>query len=245
MVRTLRQAADWVDDVGLALMFPKADVVLPSLWEQVNGSPARDRAVRDPEGGFVRWTEEMGFLWGAKDELPAQGLVCVGHHLARSVSCIAPRLVPTLVAASGEPGNEDPGSGDPVAEAIRALGPLTGPQLREATGLAKKEVDRSLNGLHRSLVVTSAHLVEGGAAWGSLAHDLLARKWRVPKRLPDRQRARLELAALLLERSGELTAADLSGVFGWRRKESAALLEQVGEGRDEERLPHLDTALDD
>jgi hypothetical protein len=227
--RTLREAAHWVDDVGLALMFPKADVVLPSLWEQVNGSPACDWAVRDPEGGFVRWTEEMAFLWGAKDELPAKGLVCVGRHLARSVSCVAPRLLPTLVAASGEPGDDDP-----VAEAIRALGPLTGPQVREATGLGKKEVDRSLNTLHRSLVVTSAHLVEGGAAWGSLAHDLLARKWRVPKRLPDRERARVELATLLLERSGELTAADLSGVFGWRRKESAALLEQVGEGRDED-----------
>jgi hypothetical protein len=229
VVRTLRQAAAWVDEVGLALVFPKADVVLPSLWEQVNGSPERDWSVRDPDGGFVRWTDEMGFLWGAKDDLPAAGLVCVGRHLARSVSCIAPRLVPMLVAASGEPDD-----GDPVAAAIREHGPLTGPQLREATGLAKKDVDRSLAALHRSLVVTSSHLVEGGAAWGSLAHELLARKWRVPKKLPDRERARLELTALVLGRARELTAADLSGVFGWRRKESAAVLGQVGDGRDDD-----------
>jgi hypothetical protein len=52
--------------------------------------------------------------------------------------------------------------------------------------------------------------------------------------LPDRGQARLELTTLVLERAGELTAADLSGVFGWRRKESAALLEQVGDGRDED-----------
>ena len=218
-----------MDEVGLALVFPKADVVLPSLWEQVNGSPDRDWAMRDPEGGFVRWTEEMGFLWRAKDELPAEGLVCVGRHLARAVSCVAPGLLPTLVAASGEPDD-----GDPVADAIRTHGPLTGPQLRQATGLAKKDVDTSLHALHRGLVVTSAQLVEGNAAWGSLAHDLLARKWRLPKRLPDREQARAELAALVLERSGELTAADLSGVFGWRRKDSAALLEQVGDGRDED-----------
>ena len=229
MVETLGEAAGWVDEVGLALVFPKADVVLPSLWEQVNGSPDRGWAVRDPDGGFVRWTEEMGFLWRAKDDLPAEGLVCVGRHLARSVSCIAPRLLPTLVAASGVPDD-----GDPVAEAIRTHGPLTGPQLRRVTGLAKKEVDRSLNALHRGLVVTSAHLVEGGAAWGSLAHDLLARKWRLPAQLPDREQARAELTVLVLDRAGELTAADLSGVFGWRRKESAALLEQVGDGRDED-----------
>jgi len=229
LIRTLRQAAGWVDEVGLALVFPKADVVLPSLWEQVNGSPTRDWSVRDADGGFVRWTEEMGFLWSAKDELPAEGLVCVGRHLARSVSCVAPRLLPTLVAANGQPDG-----GDLVAEAIRVHGPLTGPQLRETTGLAKKDVDRSLGALHRSLVLTSAHLVEGGGAWGSLAHDLLARKWRLPKRLPDRDRARLELTALVLDRAGELTAADLSGVFGWRRKESALLLEQAGDGRDED-----------
>jgi Winged helix DNA-binding domain len=229
VIRTLRQAARWVDQAGLALLLPKADVVLPSLWEQVNGSPARDWAVRDETGGFVRWKEEMGFLWGAKDELPATGLACVGKHLARAVSCIAPRLLPALVAANGEPDD-----GDPVAAAIREHGPLTGPQLREATGLAKRDVDRSLASLHRRLVLTSSHLVEGGGAWGSLAHDLLARKWPLPPVLPEREEARLELSAHVLAHAGELTAADLAGVFGWRRRETAELLERCGEGRDED-----------
>ncbi len=229
MIRTLRQATAWVDEVGLALLFPKADVVLPSLWEQVNGGPQRNWAVRDEGGGFVRWTEEMGFLWSAKDELPAAGLVCVGRHLARSVSCIAPRLLPVLVGASGEPDE-----GDPVATAIREHGPLTGPELRAATGLAKADVDRSLATLHRRLVLTSSHLVEGDAAWGSLAHDLLVRKWRLPDVLPEREQARLELAGLVLEHARELSAADLAAVFGWRRREAAALLEQCGDGRLEE-----------
>ena len=81
MVRSLEEAAAWIDRVGLALLFPKADVVLPSLWEQVNGSPEQNWAIRDPDGGFVRWSEQMAFLWGAKDDLPAAGLVCVGKHL--------------------------------------------------------------------------------------------------------------------------------------------------------------------
>ena len=90
MVRTLEEAAAFVDEVGLALLLPKTDVVLPSLWEQVNGSPERSWAVRRPDGTFERWSEEMSFLWGAKDELPAAGLVCVGKHLAR-VSRASPR----------------------------------------------------------------------------------------------------------------------------------------------------------
>jgi hypothetical protein len=229
VIRTLAQATAWVDQVGLALLFPKADVVLPSLWEQVNGSPEENWSVRDAEGTFVSWTKEMGFLWSAKDELPERGLVCVGKHLARVSACIAPRLLPTLVAANGELGEDDP-----VAQAIRDLGPLTGPQLREATGLVKKEVDRAVASLHHRLVLTSSHLVEQDGPWGALAHDLLARKWKLPKRLPARDAARRDLARLVLDRAGELTAADLGGALGWRRKEAATILDEIAAGRDDE-----------
>jgi len=231
MVRTLEEAAAFVDEVGLALLLPKADVVLPSLWEQVNGSPERSWAVREPDGTFVRWTEEMGFLWGAKDALPAAGLACVGRHLGRVVACIAPRLVPALVAANGA---EPEGAALRVAEAVRAAGPLTGPELRDATGLPKKDVDRAIAALHHTVVLTSSHLVEQEGPWGALAHDLVERKWPLPKRLPPREDARRDLARIVLDHAGELTAADLGGALGWRRKESAAVLEEIGDGRDEE-----------
>jgi hypothetical protein len=229
VIRTLAAAAAWVDDVGLALLFPKADVVLPSLWEQVNGSAEQNWSIRDEDGKFVSWSEPMGFLWPAKDELPEQQLVCVGKHLARVVACLSPRLLPTLVAANREPDDDDP-----VVSAIRESGPLTGPQLREATGRDKKEVDRAIASLHHRLVLTSSHLVEHDGPWGALAHDLLDRKWSVPKKLPVRDDARRQLAALVLDRAGELTAADLAGVFGWPRKEAALILDDVGDGREDE-----------
>lgn len=231
MVRTVQAAAAWVDEVGLALLFPKADVVLPSLWELVNGSPADNWAIRDEEGNFVRWSEELAFLWGAKDELPAAGLVCVGKHVARVATCVAPRLLPLLVAAAepAEPTVDE----QAVEEAIAAEGPLTGPQLRDVTGLAKKEVDRIVAVLHRRLVLTNSHLVEQDGPWGAIAHDLLARKWGVPAG-PERDQARRELARLVLDLAGELTAADLAGPFGWPRPATAAVLESVGSGRDEE-----------
>ena len=219
MIRTLAAAGKWIDRVGLALLFPRADVVLPSLWEQVS-------ALQE-----VDWNAEpIKFLWWAKDALPDQGRACVGKHLGRVASCVAPRLVPLLVAANGEP----PADGDPVVDAIRDLGPLTGPQLRQVTGLAKKDIDRSIASLHHRLVLSNSHLVDEGSTWGSLAHDLLARKWKVRKRLPARDAARRELALLVLDQAGELTAADLSGVFAWRRKAAAAILDEVGDGRDDE-----------
>jgi hypothetical protein len=230
VVRTLEAAAAWIDDVGLALVFPKADVVLPSLWEQVNGSADQNWAVRDPDGGFVRWTEEMGFLWGAKDELPAQGFACVGKHVARVATCVAPRLVPVLAAAVGPVEATD----DEliVVDAIAVEGPLTGPQLRDVTGLQKRELDKLVAALHRRLVLTNAQLVEQDGPWGAIAHDLVARKWRLPAYLPDLTEARLTLAQLLLARTGELTAADLAGPFGWRRRAAADLLDEIATSRE-------------
>jgi hypothetical protein len=221
VVRTVPQAAKWVDKVGLALLFPKADVVLPSLWEQVAGRQEVD------------WNaDEINFFWWAKDQLPDRGLTCVGRHLARSVSCVAPRLLPALVAANGDPEADDPVSLAIVA-ALRDLGPLTGPQLRDVTGLVKKDVDRGIAALHHRLVLTHAYLVEEGSTWGTLAHDLLARKWNLPKRLPARESARHELAAVVLGLARELTAADLGGALGWRRKESAQILDEIAAGHDD------------
>jgi hypothetical protein len=230
-----------VDKVGLALLFPKTDVVLPSLWEQVNGDAGRNWAVRDADGSFVEWTAEMGFLWGAKDELPARGLVCVGKHVARVATCVAPRLVPTLVAAS-EP--YEPESLEmELVEAITVEGPLTGPALRELTGAPKKDVDKAVVALHRRLVLTNSHLVEQDGPWGAIAHDLLARKWKVPKRLPPRRGtagARAGLPGLRRRGNrGRPQPARVASEGGGRRPRR-----DRRRARRSRRLPHLEAALD-
>lgn len=230
MVRSVKAAAAWVDRVGLALLFPKADVVLPSLWEAVNGSAEDNWAIREPDGTFVRWTKEMGLLWRAKDELPAQGLACVGKHLARVSACVAPRLLPMLCAqADREPRD---GLEQELVDAVRTQGPLTGPELRSLLGAPKPAVDAAVAVLHRRLVLTSSHLVEQDAGWGALAHDLVDCKWKLPKRLPDPDAARRDLAGLVLASAGELTAADLAGVFGWRRRLAAEVLDELAPSRD-------------
>jgi hypothetical protein len=230
MIDTLEAAAAWVDEVGLALLFPKADVVLPSLWGEVAGDAAAPHAVREPDGTFVRWADGMAFLWSAKDELPARGLVCVGKHVARVTACVAPRVVPVLVAQLDRA--EPAGLEDELVSAIRANGPLTGTELRTLVGAPKREVDRGIAALHRQLVLTSSHRVQQEAGWGAVAHDLLDRKWRLPERLPPSDVARRELARLVLATAGELTAADLAGVLGWRRQLAAEVLDEVAAARN-------------
>lgn len=37
----------------------------------------------------------------------------------------------------------------------------------------------------------------------------------------------------MLAHAGELTAADLAGALGWRRKEAAVVLEEIADGHDD------------
>jgi chromosome segregation and condensation protein ScpB len=231
-VRTPTEAAAWVDRVGLAVLFPKADLVLPSLWEQVNGSPEPNWSLRGEDGQFLDWTDEMGVLWGLKDSLSGENRVCVGKHLARVVALVSPTVLPALVAARPEAELDEVER--EVLNAVATGGePLTGPDLRALLGRNKKSVDKAVAALHRHLLLTNGHLDASAGGWAALAHDLLARKWQLPKKLPPPAAARRELAALVFAQTRELTAADLGGALGWRRSEAAAVLDEIAESRED------------
>ena len=106
-VRTVKQAGAWLDRVGIALLFARPDVVLPSLWEAVSGDASAPWAIRDADGAFVRWSEAAGICWGLKDELPERGVACVGRHAGgNAVALVAPWALPLLYALTGRAGSE-------------------------------------------------------------------------------------------------------------------------------------------
>ena len=136
----------------------------------MNGSPERSWAVRRPDGTFVALERGDGLPLGREGraarhgprlrrQAPRQGRWRASPH----GSCRS------LVAANGA---EPEGNALQVAETVRDAGPLTGPELREATGLPKKDVDKAIAALHHGVVLTSSHLVEQDGPWGALAHDL-------------------------------------------------------------------------
>ena len=229
-VRTAAQAARWIDRVGIALLFPKADVVLSSLWEAVNGDSTAQWAVRDAEGAFLGWSEEMALVWGLKDDLPARRLTCVGKHLAGVATCVAPRALPALYALTDRPGRPEDFRGAvaglelELCEAVLDAGPLTAPALREAVGAAKKDVDRAVLRLQRTLVLTNAGVVEQERGWGAIAVDLTARRFELGP-LPTEAEARRELLRYVFAAAREVTAADVAGALGWRRKQAAEVLD--------------------
>jgi hypothetical protein len=236
-VKTIRGAAAWVDRVGLAALFPGADLVLPSLWQAVSGRLELEWAKRAEDGSFLSFTPEMDKVWRWKDELPERRLVCAGKHLGRWSALVAPRLLAPLYALTGRAGTphdfrdaELGGLDRELAVAVLAEGPATAPELRALVGADKRPVDAAVLRLQRTLVLTNARLVEQEQGWGAIAVDLVARRWREHVHaLPSPDEARRTLGRTVLTSSGELSAADLGGALGWRLKPARELLDGLVE----------------
>ena len=231
---SLEEAVDWVERVGVALLFPSPDYVLPSLWQAVAGRMDVNWAIRDDQGTFVSFTPEMQRVWSWKDELPGQRLACVGLHLARTSSLVAPGLVGALPALRGRSSSPDDfadaeGVERELAQASLELGrPASRRELRLLVGVDKRLGDRAINALQHKLVLTNAGRSDAESGWASTLHDLFSRRWRARlRRLPGREQALAALTEAVLRGSGEASAADLAAALRIRRREAAEALENL------------------
>jgi hypothetical protein len=228
-VASIEDAAAFVDRVGIAVVIPQADLVLPGLWGALGDPRGFELSIRDADGNFVAWTEELGHAWGWKDELPERRLACVGRHLGRFVAVISRELVPAVWALRRQ---EEPDELQAaVVEAVR-VEPTGTPQLRRLLGVEAKPLNRAVEALQRRCVLTSAGRVEQEQGWPSIRLDLFERRWRPAPTEPEE--ARRLLAARVLEVAGELSAADLAAALGWRRREAAGALAEIAEAHDED-----------
>jgi len=230
-VRSLRAAATWVDRVGLALVFPKDDLVLPSLWEAAGG--ADEYAERDDRGKFLRWTKAMEFVWRTKDELPARGLACAGKHLRGRASVVSLELLPALVATA--PRSELSPVEQEVLAVVAEHGPTSTRVLPELLPrYERKHVRAAVERLQRQLLLTNAGLEETDG-WPAIVVDLVERRYADRVRaLPLLDDARGRLARCVLDTAGELSAVDLAAALGWRKRDAVEALESLGaQTRDE------------
>jgi len=231
-IRSLEDAAAFVDRVGIAVAWGKADLVLPSLWSGIGG-PDADWAIRDETGKATGFSPEFDRLWRWKDELPERRLACAGKHFGSAALLLAPRLLAAAYALTGRSGAADDFREDElepleheVAEAVLENEPLTGREIRRVLGTSdRKAVDRAVGRLQRRLVLTNAGAAEQSQGWRAIRQDLLARRWgRSLRRLPAEQEARRELALAVLAATDEVSAADVAGALGWRRKQAETVL---------------------
>lgn len=234
-IRSIRGAAAWVDRVGLAVLYPSDDLVLPSLWEALTGRQDVDWAVREDGGKFVDFTPEFARVWNWKDELPEQRLVCAGKHLGGKASLVSLRMLPALYALTGRRGRPDdfedeelsPVERD-VAAALLENGPTSSADLPHVAGHERKRAHASAVRLQRRLIVTAAGRQERDRGWPAVVLDILPRRYgEYLLELPKSDAARTDLAAAVLRSAGEISAADLAAAIGGTRKDAAIALDRL------------------
>jgi len=232
----LEAAAAFIDQVGIAVAWGNADLVLPSLWSKIGG-PDADWAIRDEAGKTIGFSPEFQRLWRWKDELPERKLACAGKHFGSAALLIAPRLLAAAYALTGRSGAAEDFREDEletlereVSEVVLDNEPLTGPEIRRLLGTTdRKAVDRAVARLQRRFVLTNAGASEQAQGWRAIRQDLFARRWRASlRRLPAEDEARPELALAVLAGTDEVSAADVAGALGWRRKQAEAVLAELG-----------------
>jgi Winged helix DNA-binding domain len=211
------------------LIFPSDDLVLPSLWEAVAGTSDVTWSSRDDEGHFLDFSPEFGQVWRWKDELPERRLACVGKHVRGRSAIVSLDVLPSLVAARGEP--EAPSALErAIIELLEDQGPCSTADLPGLIGYERRPLAAAVDRLQRRLVLTAAGAQERPQGWPAVVVDLLGRRYGVQLgRLPDVEDARAQLAGVVLRSVGELSAADLAAIVGSTRKQASAALDRLAE----------------
>jgi hypothetical protein len=223
--------------VGLAVLYPNDDLVLPSLWEALTGRQDVDWAVREDGGTFVDFTPDFARVWRWKDELPEQRLVCAGKHLGGRASLVSLGLLPALYALTGRAGKPDDFRSEElspveldVAAALLENGPTSSAELPHVAGHERRRTHAAAQRLQRRLIVTAAGRQERDRGWPAVILDILPRRYGERlRRLPKQEDALTDLAATVLRSAREISAADLSAVIGGTRKEAAAALDRLAD----------------
>jgi hypothetical protein len=239
-----QEALDFLNDVGISLLFSAADMELPSLWGALKGAnapPPRSHRGR-----------EIGLAWRWKDTLPIEGKVLYGKFIRKKPVFIALDLAPAFYALSpnyGEPAEDyliDYQDGKlsiearQVYEALLTAGALPTSRLRREAGLAGKanagRFDRALAELQMQLRIAKVATSDANR-WGYMyVYDLFHQHFPgivAAARDLSGTHARETILLRYLHTAVAVTEAEVARLFGWTPRDVTLL---VGRLRDEEKL---------
>lgn len=219
-LRSLEEAQEYIDDVGISLLFGGAAARYPSLREV-----SRDEsAPRLPSG----WGPDLEAMWTWKDTLPVQGRAWLGRYLSGKQTLLSCRLLADLYEFDGKEDDvlSAPGLSAEAGRLVSLLldeGPMATRALREAVGVTGKRFDQVLTELGRRLLITN-YGVEEGPGWASCVIELTARAFPVPSH-GSRAERDARAAACFMDTMVEAKPVVLCRAFGWSRERADAALE--------------------
>lgn len=233
-VRTMEQAARFVDEVGFCLLFASTQgIELPSLFEAVKGR--RDVHIED-------WDDDSERVWIWKNDLPASKRAYYGKALAGGKPVfVSLQMLPYLYALSAlDDLQKEYAQGRVSLEAKRVYdvlcsrGPTPTMALRAAAGFDRADgsqrFHRALEQLQRAMVILPVGAVVEQGAWASQIFELVAR-W-FPRQVNRAQKIDVDSAQrVLVRRYVETVVAAkvpmIARVFGLPREQVVRTVEEL------------------
>ena len=228
----------FVDEVGMAFLFSNQGIVMPSLWEAINGGqrPMPEHH-HDPA---------LGWTWDWKDSLPARKAIWYGKLLRQKPTLLSLRLLPAFYALSSNFGELDDYleqyqdgrmsvEARDVYAAILKNGPSSTNALRRLTGMVgtgevARRFDRAIGELQADLKIVKTGIGDDNRWKYTYIYDALLR-WS--PELAEQARAltgRQAMTAILtayLRTVVALPAPSLAPLFGWDAAVTARVLAEL------------------
>jgi hypothetical protein len=242
-IHTEVEALQFLDDVGLALLFSASDIELPSLWGALCGGERPVPSHHDDP--------ELGLAWTWKDTLPIAGKVLYGKFLRKKPVFISLELAPYFYALSPNYGNpaEDylrdyqdgqlSAEAKQVYEALLEQGALPTSRLRIEAGLSGKRnagrFERALADLQMDMRIHKVAISDANR-WGyCYVYDLLSRHLagvvEAARSITGRE-ARETILLHYLRTVLAATPRQVRLLFGWEESDVDRLVKKLaGEGR--------------
>ncbi len=234
-------AACFVNEVGLSVLFPVQRMELPSLWEAINGSV---RPVPRHHND-----EALGKTWGWKDTLPAQRRIYYGKLLKNKATLLSLDLLPSFYALSPNFGGEDDyllqyeagrlsREGKVICDVLLGRGALPTGELRRAAHLSnrsqKYRFERAMVELQRKLIAVKVGISDAGPWHYSYVHDLFVRAYpqqvEAARFLVPRW-ARQAIVQRYLHTTVVSSRENLAWLFGWEQTEVDRVVEDLVDSR--------------
>ena len=233
-IKRIDRAARFIDNVGFALLFPKATVDLPSLWQAASDLP--------PAEGGDGWGPDMDRVWRWKDELPRRGLAWYGEFVRGRKSFLSPSLLGDLYPRAGSPDDFEDTALSRDAHRIARILLLDGAQstavLREALDIegsrGAERFSKAVGELARPHIVTNFGTKDEGTGWPSAVLELTARVFAIPERR-DPDVCRSNVARAFLDTMVVAQPFHLGNAFHWGATRARAAFEELVERGEAER----------
>jgi hypothetical protein len=232
---------DFVNDVGVCMLFPVNGVEMPNVYQAVAGF-AREVSVsnRDPI---------IGLTWNTKDKSLSQRWWYYGKLIRSKATLVSLNLFPNFYALSENFGDEDDylheyeagtlsNDAKNIYEALLKHGPLHAIELKRKAGLygdeLKGKFDKALTELQVGLKVLPTGVAEAGAWRYAFIYDIVAR-WLPGPAAAARDITRSDARAAILARHLRnviyTTPREIARTFGWKLAEAeAAIMRAVERG---------------